>query len=114
MPAAQRCHLAQARSVTATKEEAAQPFRLVCLVDDAADCVRDEASFLWTVFTRFEPAADIHARESHLERYHVRFTPPVVFDCRIKPWFPLMVVPAPETVARVDALWPRIFPGPSI
>ena len=97
-----------------TKEEAAQPFRLVCLVDDAADCVRDEASFLWTVFTRFEPAADIHARELHLERYHVRFTPPVVFDCRIKPWFPLMVVPAPETVARVDALWPRIFPGPSI
>ncbi len=92
------------------KEEAVFPFRLVCLVDDARECVRDEPSFLWTVFTRFEPAADIYARESRLHRYHVSLSPPVVLDCRIKPWFPPLAEPLPETVAAVDALWSRIFP----
>ena len=91
------------------REEAVRPFRMVCLVDDARDCVRDEASFLWTVFTRFEPAADIAAPETHLERYHVGLSAPLVFDCRIKPWYPPLVEPLPETVARVDALWPKIF-----
>ena len=91
-------------------EDAVQPFRLVCLVDDSADCVRDDSSFLWTVFTRFEPAADIHAREAVTERFHVRLTPPIVLDCRLKPWYPPLVEPLPETVKRVDELWPKIFP----
>ncbi len=90
-------------------EKAVQPFRLICLVDNASECVRDDPSFLWTVFTRFEPAADIHARESKLERFHVRLSAPVVFDCRMKPWYPSPVEPLPETVARVDALWPSLF-----
>jgi 4-hydroxybenzoate decarboxylase subunit C len=96
------------------QESAVRPFRLVILVDDAADCVRDEASFLWTVFTRLEPAADIYAHQSRLVRYHVSMSAPVVFDCRIKAWFPPLVEPLPDTVRTVDALWPKIFPdGPS-
>ncbi len=91
-------------------EAAIEPFRLVCLVDDARDCVKDDESFLWTVFTRLEPAADIHARESRLARFHVTLSAPLVFDCRIKPWYPPLVQPLPETVTRVDALWPRLFP----
>lgn len=91
-------------------EPAVSGFRMVVLVDDAADCVRDDASFLWNVFTRFEPAADIHARESRLHRYHVSLSAPILLDCRIKPWFPPTVHPLPETVARVDAIWPRILP----
>jgi hypothetical protein len=92
------------------REEAVSGFRMVVLVDDAADCVRDDASFLWTAFTRFEPAADIYARESHLHRYHVSLSAPILLDCRIKPWFPPLVCPLPETVARVDAMWPSISP----
>jgi UbiD family decarboxylase len=91
-------------------EEAIQPFRIVCLVDNAADCVRSDESFLWTVFTRFEPAADIHAKQSNLERFHVQLSAPIVIDCRLKPWYPPIVQPLPETVARVDVLWPKIFP----
>ncbi len=91
------------------KEPAVQPFRLICLVDDAAACVRDDASFLWTVFTRFEPAADIHGSNPQLKRYHVSMSAPIVFDCRLKPWFPPVVEPDPETVKHVDALWPKIF-----
>lgn len=91
------------------QEEAVQSFRLICLVDDARDCVRTVESFLWTVFTRFEPAADIYAREPRLRRYHVELSAPLLLDCRIKPWYPPLAEPLPETVARVDALWPKIF-----
>jgi hypothetical protein len=91
-------------------EEAVQPFRMVCLVDDASECVKNEESFLWTVFTRFEPAADIHAKQLHLERFHIQLSAPIAIDCRIKPWYPPVVQPLPETVARVDALWPKISP----
>ena len=91
------------------KEAAVKPFRLVCLVDDAAECVRDEASFLWTVFTRLEPAADIYGCNPQLRRYHVSLSAPIVFDCRLKPWFPPVLAPDPETVKRVDELWARIF-----
>ena len=81
----------------------------VILVDDADDCTRDEASFLWTVFTRFEPAADIHAKHCRLERFHAQLSAPIVIDCRLKPWYPPPVEPLPETVARVDDLWPKLF-----
>jgi 3-polyprenyl-4-hydroxybenzoate decarboxylase len=91
------------------QEEAVKPFRLVCLVDDAAACVRDQASFLWTVFTRFEPAADIYGCDPQLRRYHVSLSPPIVFDCRMKSWFPPVLETDPETSKRIDALWSRIF-----
>jgi len=91
------------------EEEAVQPFRIVILVDDATACVKDAESFLWTVFTRFEPAADIHAKHCHLERFHPKLSAPVVIDCRLKPWYPPVVEPLPETVKRVDTLWPKLF-----
>ena len=96
------------------EEEAVQPFRLVLLVDDAEDCVASDASFLWTIFTRFEPAADIYSKQSRLERFHVRLSAPIAIDCRLKPWYPAPVQPLPETVARVDALWGKIFPHLSL
>ncbi len=92
------------------REEAVKAFRVVFLVDDATECARDEASFLWTVFTRFEPASDIHAQETQIRNNHIALSPPIVFDCRIKPWFPPPVQTLPETVDRVDALWPKLFP----
>ena len=91
------------------QEIAVQSFRIVCLVDDAASCVENESSFLWTVFTRFEPAADIHSRISRLRRQHVSMSAPLLLDCRTKPWFPPPVEPHPDTVKKVDALWPKIF-----
>lgn len=91
-------------------EEAVQPFRIVCLVDNSAECVRDDPSFLWTVFTRLEPAADIYAKESRLERFHVQLSAPIVLDCRVKPWYPPVVEPLAETVAQVNAVWSSLFP----
>ena len=61
---------------------------LVVLTDDAARATRSAMNFLWTTFTRFEPAADIHAAATRVVRNHVARTPPIVIDARMKPWYP--------------------------
>jgi 3-polyprenyl-4-hydroxybenzoate decarboxylase len=84
---------------------------LVVLADDAAEAAKDERSFLWRVFTRFEPAADVHGRRE-VVRNHIAFTPPVVLDARTKPWMPKVVEADPGTAALVDRRWREYFPGP--
>ncbi|MBL8115262.1 MAG: UbiD family decarboxylase [Acidobacteria bacterium] len=86
-----------------------QGWPLVALVDDAASAAKDTRSFLWTVFTRFEPAADLHARKS-IVRNHVAMSPPIVIDARMKPWFPKVVEADPETVRLVDRRFREYFP----
>ncbi|MCF6290838.1 MAG: UbiD family decarboxylase [Desulfobacterales bacterium] len=76
---------------------------LVILVDDSHAATGNLQEFLWTVFTRFEPAADIHAADSTVTRFHVGLREPVVIDCRMKPWYPPILEVDPETRARVDA-----------
>jgi hypothetical protein len=66
--------------------------------------------FLWTVFTRFEPAADIHGAKEAVVRYHVGLTPPIVFDCRMKPWYTEILEVDPETREKVDARIHEILP----
>ena len=83
---------------------------LVVLADDAAAAAKDDRSFLWHVFTRFEPAADVHGRRE-VVRNHVAFTPPVVIDARTKPWMPKVVQADPSTAALVDRRWREYFPG---
>jgi len=79
-----------------------QDWPVVLLVDDAAAATVSLQEFLWTFFTRFEPAADIHAAASAVTRFHVGLTPPVVFDCRMKPWYPHVLEVDPATKALVD------------
>ncbi|MFI5197430.1 MAG: UbiD family decarboxylase [Thermoanaerobaculia bacterium] len=83
---------------------------LVVLTDDAAAATKDERSFLWRVFTRFEPAADVHGRRDVVKN-HVAFTAPVVIDARTKPWMPRVVEADPSTAARVNQRWRVYFPG---
>ncbi|MCL2877655.1 MAG: UbiD family decarboxylase [Acidobacteria bacterium] len=93
------------------KEEAVLHFRVVIIVDDASECVKNDESFLWTVFTRFDPASDIYSRAVRIEKFHPRLSTPIVIDCRVKPWYPPCVLPAPETVAAVDARWSALMGG---
>ena len=90
------------------KEEAALAFRIVIIVDDSSECVKNDESFLWTVFTRFDPASDIHPRSVRVEKFHPRLSSPLVIDCRVKPWYPPPALASPETVAAVDALWSKL------
>ena len=83
---------------------------LVVLADDAAATAKDERAFLWRVFTRFEPAADLHGRAS-VVRNHLAFAPPVVIDARTKPWMPPLVEADPATVGLVDRRWREYFPA---
>ena len=81
------------------------------LVDDAAKATRSEANFLWTTFTRFEPAADIHARGLSLQRLHPSFEAPVAIDARLKPGFPDELFCDPQTARTVDERWNEYFPN---
>ena len=68
-------------------------------------------NFLWTTFTRFEPAADIHAAATRVVRHHVVHEPPVLIDARMKPCFPREVSCDPETAALVSRRWREYFPA---
>jgi 4-hydroxybenzoate decarboxylase subunit C len=78
---------------------------LVVLVDDVADATRSVERFLWTTFTRMEPAADLHARERRTARFHTGLVPPVVVDARTKPHHTRVMAVDPETKALVDRRW---------
>jgi 3-polyprenyl-4-hydroxybenzoate decarboxylase len=85
-----------------------EPFRewpLVVLVDDLGEATASTELFLWTTFTRMEPAGDIHGREQKVARFHVGLEPPVVWDCRMKPWYPPVLEVDPATRELVDRRW---------
>jgi UbiD family decarboxylase len=87
---------------------------LVVLTDEPRRAARSPMNFLWTTFTRFEPAADVHAAEAALRRHHVRYTAPIVIDARLKPGFPKELFCDPETSARVERRWREYFPSGSV
>ncbi len=84
---------------------------LVVLVDDAAKAAKSAVNFLWTTFTRFEPAADVHARAVALVRSQPSWTPPIVIDARMKPDYPKELFCDPDTAALVSRRWREYFPA---
>lgn len=84
---------------------------LVVLVDDAREATRSTTRFLWTTFTRFDPASDLYAKKVGLAHHHASFTPPVVIDARKKAPYPEELFCDPETAAKVDRRWSEYFPG---
>jgi hypothetical protein len=84
---------------------------LLVLADDAAKASASEANFLWTTFTRFEPAADLCASRVELKRLHPSFRAPVVIDSRLKPGFPEELFCDEETARLVDRRWKEYFPS---
>lgn len=83
---------------------------IIFLVDDSRAACASVQEFLWTVFTRFEPAADIHGRALLVRRYHVGLNPPVVIDCRMKPWYTDILEVDTATRNLVDSKYCRIIP----
>jgi 3-polyprenyl-4-hydroxybenzoate decarboxylase len=84
---------------------------LVVLSDEPERAARSPINFLWTTFTRFEPAADIHAAGRRLRRSHVAYSLPIVIDARLKPGFPQELACDGETAATVTRRWKEYFPG---
>ncbi len=84
---------------------------LIVLTDEPARAAKSAVNFLWTTFTRFEPARDIHAANSRIVRHHVTYTAPVVIDARLKPGFPAELFCAPEVADTVSRRWREYFPS---
>ena len=79
---------------------------LVVLTDEPARSVASPMNFLWTTFTRFEPAADIYASATGVARHHLSYSPPLVIDARMKPPYPkeLYCDPVPADKCILEAL----------
>lgn len=88
-----------------------QNWPTIVLVDNCDEATSSMQEFLWTFFTRFEPAADIHAKSASVHRFHVGLHAPVVFDCRMKPWYTDVLEVDKATRDKVDSKFNRIVPS---
>jgi len=84
---------------------------LIVVSDEPERATRSEMNFLWTTFTRFEPAADIHSASQRVARHHIAYEPPIVIDARMKPWYPKEVTCRPDIARLVTQRWPEYFPS---
>jgi len=82
---------------------------LVVVTDEPARAVASPMNFLWTTFTRFEPAADLHAATTRVTQNHLVRTPPIAIDARMKPWYPKELFADEATSALVDRRWKEYF-----
>jgi len=86
-------------------------WQVILLVDSTREATRNLQEFLWTFFTRFEPAADIHGARQNVQRFHVGLEPPIVFDCRMKPWYTEILEVDAATKSRVDERYTSLIPA---
>jgi 4-hydroxybenzoate decarboxylase subunit C len=84
---------------------------LLVFSDDAERATRSTVNFLWTTFTRFDPAADLHARSIELVHNHASFTPPIAIDARMKAGYPEELFCDYATAATVTRRWKEYFPS---
>jgi UbiD family decarboxylase len=83
---------------------------LVVLTDDPARTAASDMNFLWSTFTRFDPAAHIHAGNVRQVGNHLCLGPPILVDSRMKPGFPDELFCDPETSDTVSRRWTEYFP----
>jgi len=95
------------------RDERLKPWPLVVLCDRPEQAAAASINFLWTAFTRFEPAADLHAATT-VRRGHISYAAPLVLDARMKPWYPKEVFAAPEIAKLVETRWSEYFPGGNV
>jgi UbiD family decarboxylase len=91
------------------KDPAVAGWPLVVLHDDA-NVARSTKDFLWSTWTRFEPAADIYASDTKVLRHHLTYTGPIVIDARTKAGFPKELIVRDDIGALVDRRWAEYFP----
>ena len=82
---------------------------LIVLHDDAR-VARSSPDFLWATWTRFEPAADIYASQTTVQRHHLVYKAPIVIDARTKPGFPDELIVREDIAQLVDRRWREYLP----
>jgi UbiD family decarboxylase len=91
------------------REPAFADWPLVILHDDAS-VARSSKDFLWSTWTRFEPASDIYAANTRVIRHHLAYSAPLVIDARKKPSLPDELIVRDDIAKLVDRRWREYFP----
>ena len=86
------------------KDASINKFPLIVLVDDSEFVARSLENFLWTTFTRSNPAADIHGIAASIHEKHWGCQGALVIDARAKPHHAPPLIEDPDVNQRVDAL----------
>jgi len=84
---------------------------LIVITDEPSRAANSTINFLWTTFTRFEPAADIHARAARVVRNHLAYSAPIIIDARLKTGFPKELTCRDDVAATVTRRWKEYFPA---
>ena len=87
-----------------SRRDAINNFPLVVVVDHAEFAARNLDNFLWTTFTRSNPATDIYGIEAFVRDKHWGCFGALVIDARTKPQHAPPLVEDPAVTRRVDAL----------
>lgn len=85
-----------------------QSFPLIILQDDAVFAGANWQNFLWTTFTRANPATDIHGVGAFVQDKHWGCTGPLIMDARIKPHHAPELVTDPAVSKKVDAYMSKL------
>ena len=85
-------------------------WQLVVLTDEPERAAASPINFLWTTFTRFEPAADIHSAARSVVRNQIARQAPILVDARVAPDFPDELFCDEATDALVSRRWRQYFP----
>ncbi|MEN6557720.1 MAG: UbiD family decarboxylase [Thermoguttaceae bacterium] len=86
------------------RHDALCEFPLIVVVDDSDFSTKTLENFLWTTFTRSNPASDVFGIEAFCEDKHWGCFGSLVIDARRKPHHAPPLVEDPAVTRRVDAL----------
>ncbi len=81
---------------------------LVIIVDSTTSATKDNISFLWEVFTRFDPAFDVFSKIS-LKHHNLEYSLPIIINALKKNFYPKEVECDDITKSIVDNKWKTYF-----
>lgn len=105
--AAEWTNAVQARQMELQQDSRWHGLRLVVLVDDSEFTSRTLNNFLWTTFTRSNPASDIDGVRSFTESKHWGCKGPLIIDARRKPHHAPPLIEDKQVTAKIDAMAAR-------
>jgi 4-hydroxy-3-polyprenylbenzoate decarboxylase len=82
-------------------------FPIITLVDDSEFSARTLNNWLWTTFTRSNPAADVTGLGAFVHQKHWGCRGSLVIDARIKPHHAPPLIEDPDVTRRVDTLFAK-------
>jgi 4-hydroxy-3-polyprenylbenzoate decarboxylase len=76
---------------------------MIVLVDDSEFSAQSLNNFLWTTFTRSNPAVDVYGIGAFSEHKHFGCSGSLIIDARSKPQHAPGLIEDPQILAKVDA-----------